>query len=210
MRSILLAGVVTVALAGLACGCSATPALVANPAYQMWAGFEPGSSATLEGSRITGEQIEQVRITQRLVEADKDRVIVERTVKVLSVAATQPSARVKVIPATQPVVTRVVEPRMIQPTEHLQTRPGAVTKVLPSETIELKGLALTCCVIDVEVNVTFGGPLPTSEHSHMRRWLNSAVPGGTVRISVERQSTSHYLQVAVQLVDYKVARRAQP
>jgi hypothetical protein len=212
MRTIFLASALAAAVAamGLACGCSTTPPLVVNPAYQMWADFEPGSWAMSEGTRKAGDQVEKIQIFQRLAERTPDRVVLERTVKASPAATSQPAGPVKAAPATQPVVTRLVEPKMIKPTEHLQTRPEAVTKELPAETIVVKGLTLSCRVIDVEVHVTFGGLLPTCEDSYMRRWLSQAVPGGTVRITLDRYSTSHSLEVSTQLVDYKVVRRAQP
>ena len=99
---------------------------------------------------------------------------------------------------------------MIMPTKHLLTLPEATIKELPAETIMVKGLALSCRVIDVESHVSYTGLLPTCEDTHMRLWTSPAVPGGTVRRDLVCYSTSHDIKLSIQLVDYKVVRRAQP
>ena len=186
-------------LTGLTTGCaSVSSGLVANPTYQAWAGFEPGSSVTFQGTRKVGQESQKVLFTQRLLEVNPRQIVLERTVEVLDGKA-QP-----------PEVIRKVEPARIAPTDNPRTNPQARVKNLDDDTFLVKGRTFQCKGKEVAVHAEFGGPLPTSEDVQLRTWVHPDVPGGTVKIFMVRKSPSHDLEVAVQAIDFQALPRKTP
>lgn len=193
------AGLLLLVLAGLASGCeSASPKLVANPTYQAWAGFEPGSKVTFKGTRKVGQDTQNVLFTQRLLEATAQQVVLERSVDVLD-GNTQ-----------SPTITRKAEPARIEPADNPRTNPQAQLKHLDDERIQVKGETLQCKGQEVVVHAEFGGPLPTTEDVLLRTWVHPDIPGGTVKIFLVRKSASHDLEVSAQAVDFLALRRKTP
>jgi hypothetical protein len=182
------------AVAGAMAGCGASPNLVPNPTYQAWSSFEPGSSATFQYSRKSGETKKDLRITQRLVEKNADRVLLERTVLEIGGATTRPA-----------VVTRKSEPARIDPRDNPRTRPDATVKELCEEGVTVKDRTFACRVLDVEVHAVFGEPLPSTEDLHLRTWVHPEVPGGTVKMNLERHSPTHDLELSGQLIEFQAA-----
>jgi hypothetical protein len=172
--------------------------MVANPTYQAWSAFEPGSTVTLKGTRKVGQDSRNVLITNRLLEVTAQQVVLERSIKDLD-GNSQP-----------PAVTRKVEPARIEPADNPRTNPQATTKDLPEQTIEVKGKVLHCKGTDVEIHAKFEGPLPTAEDVHLQTWVHPDVPGGTARIILVRKSVSHGLEVSAQVVDFQALRRKTP
>lgn len=194
--TLLTAGLLLSAVAGLATGCaSSSPGLVANPVYQAWAGFEPGSTVTLKGTRKVGEDCRNVLLTNRLVEVTAQQVVLERTVKGLDVD-TQPAT-----------VTRKVEPARIDPADSPRTNPQGRVRNLPDETIQVKDKALLCKGTEVRIHATFEGFVPTTEDVHLQTWVNPEVPGGTAKIFLVRKSATHDLELSAQAVDFQAVRR---
>lgn len=190
------AGLLLSAVAGLAGGCASGPAgTVANPTYQAWADFEPGSTVTLKGTRTVGADCRNVLITNRLVAVTPQQVVLERTVKGQD-GNSQP-----------PTVTRKVEPARIAPEDNLRTNPQAQVKDLAEETIQIKDKAYTCKGAQLEIHAEFGGPLPTAEAVHLQTWVHPDIPGGTAKIFLVRKSASHDLAVSAQAVDFQALRR---
>jgi len=194
-------GVLLLAFAGpgVMAGCGASPSLIPNPTYQAWDCFEPGSSATFQYTRKTGQVQKELRITQRLLEKSADRVLLERTILESGGAATQPA-----------VVTRKSEPVRIDPRDNPRTRPDAVVKELCEEGVRVKERTFACRVIDVEVHAVFGEPLPATEDLHLRTWVHPEVPGGTVKMLLERHSASHDLVLSGQLIEFQATGRPKP
>jgi hypothetical protein len=193
------AGLLVSAVAGLAGGCgSGPPGTVANPTYQAWAAFEPGSTVSLKGTRTVGQECRNVLITNRLVEVSAQQVVLERTVKGLD-GNSQP-----------PTITRKVEPARIDAEDNPRTNPQAHVTDLAEETIQIKDEAFHCKGTQVEIHAEFGGPLPTAEDVHLQTWVHPDVPGGTVKMFLVRKSVSHDLEVSAQAVDFKALRRKAP
>lgn len=179
--------------------------LVANPSYKAWEAFEPGSIATLEGVRKTGDAPagRKVRITQKLVEKTPDRVVIERTIQSLE------NVEGKAMP-TPPLVTKKAEPAMIDPEDNPRTHPQGKVKDLGAEDIRVKDRTYSCRLTEVSVHVEYGEPLPSKEDVLLRTAANPEIPGGTVRLFLSRQSSTHNLEIASQLVDFNAIRKAKP
>ena len=188
----LLAAVTTLAAAG---GCGAAPDLVANPTYQGWVAFEPGANVTFQGTRKSGQTQQEIRITQRLLEKSPDRIVLERSVQVVDGQSPKP-----------PVVTKKIEPARIEPQDNPRTRPDAQTKDLGQETVQIQGRAFSCRVSEVQVHVQFGEPLPAVEDLRLRTWAHPDIPGGTARLSLDRKSASHSLELSIQAVEFQAQR----
>lgn len=199
MKSFVQTSLLLGVLAGLATGCeSVSPSLVANPTYQAWAAFEPGSSVTFKGTRKVGQDLQNVMFTQRLVEITAQKVVLERSMEVLD-GNSQPAT-----------IVRKVEPARIQPADNPRTNPQAQVKELADERIEVKGQTFQCKGKEVVVHAEFGGPLPTTEDVQLRTWPHPDIPGGTVKVFLARKSASHEMEIAAQVIDYHALRRKAP
>ena len=197
VRWALLAASGVLAAAGSGCGASSGP--VSNPTYLAWSAFEPNSSVTLQGTRKTGEQLEKIQVVQRLVERKADRIVLERSVQVLDGNA-----------AKSPVVTRKVEPAMIDPIDNPRTRPEAQTKDLGTEDVQVKGRTYPCRISEVQVHAVFGEPLPGTEDLLLRTSVNADIPGGTVKLFLQRKSATHSMELSAQAVDFQAVRENKP
>jgi hypothetical protein len=193
VRWALLAASGVLAAAGSGCGAPSGP--VPNPTYLAWSAFEPSSSVTLQGTRKTGEQLQKIQVVQRLVERTTDRIVLERSVQVLDGNAANP-----------PVVTRKVEPAMIDPVDNPRTRPGAQVKDLGTENVMVKGRTYACLVKEVRVHAEFAEPLPSTEDLRLQTSVNAEIPGGTVKIVLQRKSGTHSMELSAQAVDFQAAK----
>jgi hypothetical protein len=188
VRSAVLAA--SVALAAAAGGCAPSSGPVPNPTYQAWSAFEPNSSVTLEGTRKSGEQIQKVQVIQRLLERSGDRIVL-----VLDGNGAKP-----------PVITKKVEPAMIDPMDNPRTRPEAQVKDLGTEDVQVKGRTYTCRVKEVQVHVAFKEPLPSTEDLLLRTSVNAEIPGGTVKMFLQRKSGTHSMELSAQAIDFQAVR----
>jgi hypothetical protein len=168
---------------------------VPNPTYQSWSAFEPNSSVTLLGTRKTGEALQKVQVVQRLLERNRDRIVLERSVQVLDGNGARP-----------PVVTRKVEPATIDPMDNPRTRPDAKVTDLGTEDVQVKGRSYSCRVSEVQVHAVFAEPLPGTEDLRLRTSVNAEVPGGTVKIFLERKSATHSMELSGQVLDFQAVR----
>ncbi len=181
-------------------GCSTEPGanLVPNPTYQGWAAFEPGSSITLEGTRTTGGKKVSVRITNLLLEKADGQITLQRTTHVLGAQEQPPQVKTK------------VEPAMIEASKNPRTRPDATRTELKPESIELNGQTFICNCLQVAVHVEYGEPLPSVEDVRLRTWTNPAIPGGTARLEISRQSSTHEMQLSLRAIGFKALGGPKP
>jgi hypothetical protein len=183
------------ALAAAAGGCASPSGPVPNPTYLAWSAFEPGSSVTFQGTRKTGEELQKVRVVQRLLERNRDRIVLERSVHILDGNGGRP-----------PVVTQKVEPAMIDPMDNPRTRPDAQVKDLGSEDVPVKFRTYPCRVSEVQVHAVFEEPLPGTEDLLLRTSVNPEIPGGTVKLLLQRKSATHSMELTGQVVDFQSVR----
>ena len=197
MRStFVLAGLLLLALTGLGTGCSSvSSSQVANPTYQAWANFEPGSSVTFKGTRKIGQDTHNVQFTRKLLEVTPQQVVLERSEELLDGSGLPPT------------VKRDVELARIEPADNPWTNPQARVKDLGDDSIQIKGKTLQCKGKEVVLHVEFGEPLPTTEDALHRKWVNPEIPGGTVKMFLDRKSTSHDVELSIQAIEYQVVRR---
>jgi hypothetical protein len=184
---------VTVAtLAGwmvLTVGC-AGPARVANPDYQGWASFQPGSSITFEGHQSVDGQRKRLRITEKLLSKDKSRVVLERAYEFLEDDVRQP-----------PVVETAIEPARIHPGDHPVTHPHARIEHVPDEELGVAGRTVLCRVMRVEVAADARGWWDRMEAAV---YLNESVPGGVARVLLRSETPDEHFELAADAVDFDV------
>jgi len=190
-----LAGALLAALAAVEGGCASSSGQVPNPTYEAWSAFEPNSSVTLQGTRKTAEKLQKVQVVQRLLERNRDRIVLERSVQILDPNAARP-----------PVITRKVEPAMIDPMDNPRTRPDALVKDLGLENVQVKDRVYSCQVKEVQIHAVFEEPLPRTEDLLFRTSANAEIPGGTVKIFLQRKSPTHSMELSAQVVDFQAVR----
>jgi hypothetical protein len=167
--------------------------MVTNPDYAAWADFTPGSYVTFEAVQATGEQEERIRVTEKLVTKNPERVILQRTVEALD----DPSAG-------EPLVTPRVEQAQIDPADDPRTHPDAVIRTVGEEDITVAGRSFTCEVKEVEVHATFDGLVKSMEDVKATVHVHPDMPGNLVKLHLKAKTPHHQFEMAGQAVDFKV------
>jgi transcriptional regulator of met regulon len=88
-----------------------------------------------------------------------------------------------------------------------RTRPEAQVKDLGTESVQVKGRTYSCRVNEVQVHAVFGEPLPSTEDLRLRTSVNAEIPGGTVKIFLQRKSPTHSMELSSQVVEFQAVRR---
>jgi hypothetical protein len=170
--------------------------MVANPFFKFWAGSKPGATAVhLEQTKLTGPEgkavpdgVDEKRITYKLVEVDKDRVVVEMVV-----------TEKDFLGFIQAAPTRYIYPAKIEKSrlERILLADGGKTG---EETVK---------VGDKEMKTkTLAGTVkePDGEQVEFKLWLSDEVPGTIVKqVRTARQKGDVIAQTTTTLLSYKKA-----
>ncbi len=184
---------VLVALAcATAAGCSAKPVQVANPEYEAWAAFGPGSYATMDGLMTTGGRQEAVRITRKLIYRDGGQAVVERAVTVLDGQGER-----------QPSVTRCVQAARIDPADDPRTHPGCKAVDLGREQVNVAGRDIPCQVRQLALCGRCSEFVPASGNLSAREAVSPEIPGGIAWIHIEAKAEDRSFEMTARVVDYK-------
>jgi len=188
-RVVAVAGTLIV---GLACSVGAQSArpgpdeIVDNPPFASWAQFKPGTIVTQREvvSMPDGRKLEQL-ITYKLVQKNKERVVVESTVKDKPAGATDSTRTVSTYPAR-------VKMRDLT----MDTDPGAsVTEGKEEMTVKGKKLAVEW----VEAVTRSGDDVWTE-----KMWTAREIPGGIVKQTVvHKRGDKLVTESVLEMIDFK-------
>jgi pimeloyl-ACP methyl ester carboxylesterase len=164
---------------------------VRNPDYDRWAGFAPGASATFEGTQTFGGRRRPVRMVAKLVSRHADKVIIERTYRLLDAGPNEPLR-----------VQTFVAAADIQPQQHPLTCPGAKTVSLPAARLAVAGRSLDCEVRTIQAR----GDFPEwGRDVSCRMYACRAVPGGVVKVALRSHKQGVPFEFDGQLVQYSLS-----
>jgi hypothetical protein len=170
--------------------------MVPNPFYKFWAGSQPGATAVhLEKTKLSGPEgkelpggVDEKRIAYKLVEVDKDRVVVQMTV-----------TERDLLGYVEAAPTRHIYPAKIEKARLeriFQEDPGRIGE----ETVK---------VGDKDIKTrTVGGiiKVPDGEEVEFKLWLSEDVPGMIVKqVRTARQKGDALAETTITLESYKKA-----
>ncbi|MBL7133453.1 MAG: hypothetical protein ISS78_05095 [Phycisphaerae bacterium] len=197
-RRLILLLPLMVCMTGLTGGCGLGLITVPNPDYLMWKNFAPGSSVTFEGLQKAGKTELSLRVTEKLLLKDKDKVRLERTIEVL--VGDKDDKKNKTFTA------RREEPARIDPWDHPLTQPFAWIKDLESQEITIAGKTFLCKGRQLEANAKIEGFVDNKQDILIRAWRHPDIPGRLVKVFFQTKTRDHTSEVAGQVVAYKVVR----
>ena len=180
--------------AGMAGGCGNNPKMVPNPDYQAWQGFAPGSYVTFEGVRKVADDVQPVRVTEKLISVDEHMVVLERTTRFLGSNA-----------PGNPKIERRSELARIHPADDPRTHPGATTTELGADDVEIDGKVYTCQVQQLDVLARMDASGPVTQVCRATAWMNPAIPGAVVKIILHAKTGVHEFGVTGEVVDFQAA-----
>jgi hypothetical protein len=170
--------------------------MVANPFYKFWAGSQPGATAVhLEKTKLSGPEgkelpggVDEKRIVYKLVEVDKDRVVVQMVV-----------TERDLLGYVEAAPTRHIYPAKIEKSRLERVFLEDAGKI-GEETVK---------VADKEIKTrTVGGiiKVPDGEEVEFKLWLSEEVPGMIVKqIRTARQKGDVLAETTMTLESYKKA-----
>ncbi len=167
--------------------------LVANPDYQRWASFAPGSWTEWRGYQVVAGIRTPLAIRATLVECNEHRLVVEREFR------TEGGVSVNT-----PLSRRFVVAAQIDPCEHPATAPQRHQRDLPPETLTVGGQALTCEGRQIQAAGEFpewGSDIDAILYS------STDIPGGSARLDVSLTLSGKPARFVGQVVEMHIARR---
>ena len=179
----------------LAAGCQQGPAMVANPDYEAWQAFEPGSYVVFDGTHTDETETRKLRLTRTLVSKDDEGVVLEQRVEVWSGGQAESNR-----------AARRAHPARIDREGHYRTHPASRILDRGEEDVATSGRELRCRVEDLELKAVYEGFVGTTEELRARAWSNSSVPGGLVKVEMAAKTKTHESHVKGQVVDYKALK----
>ncbi|MGB0716021.1 MAG: T6SS effector phospholipase Tle3 domain-containing protein [Phycisphaerae bacterium] len=145
--------------------------LVANPDFDRWLAFSPGSWFRVLGSQSADGKREDVQITEKLVMKSEERLYIERTFEF---------AMRDGVPAC--VINRgFFEWRQIRGIDHPLTHPSAETVALDDMSYTIQGLSLRCEGMTIKANADFAD---WGDNTRMSVFYSDQIPGGLVKIDI--------------------------
>ena len=185
-------------MTGLTGGCGLGLIRLPNPDYLMWKNFAPGSSVTFEGVQKAGKTELPIRVTEKLLLKDKDKVRLERTIEVLVGG--------KAGKKNKTYTARREEQATIDPWDHPLTQPFARIKNLESKEITIAGKTFLCKGRQLEAHAKIEGFVANKQDLLIRAWRHPDIPGRVVKILFKTKTLDHTSEVAGQVVAYKAVR----
>ena len=165
---------------------------VPNPDYAAWAHFEPGSYVTFEGEQRVGDEVQPIRITEKLIAKDAEYVLLERTTG----------------DGSGPAVPRVEKAR-IDPAEDPRTHPNAVIRDLGMEDVEVAGQIFHCPVRELELHAETEGFITNVQDMYGRAAVSPDMPGRFVKVFLRTKTPHHESEMTGQIVDFLAIRKEQ-
>jgi len=154
--------------AGTATPGTAPAEMVANPAYQAWAKYKPGSRVVMGMvMSMGGPQAMNVEMTQTLVEALPDKVVVESAAVLEIMGNRQP----------QPAQRQEIAAQVPKGQEYLPTGLEGKASEAGTEQVTVDGKAYACRVIQVE-----GRQGPQTVAGKLYR--TDEIPGGLAKMDM--------------------------
>jgi hypothetical protein len=210
------------AVAVLGMSSSAFAELVDNPAYQSWAKFKPGTTATVkttvEMSLRPGVAVESTN-TQKLLEVKPDALTIENTMIVKTTGlpdttqpatATQPSES-KTILTVQAKVEKGLEYLPLGNTTDASNTKFEVTDVKPgTDKLTIKGETVDAVTREFTLTSSRISPpaTPTSgtQVTNMKTWTVPQVPGGIAKAESNYSAWGGTFKSTITLLDYTIAK----
>lgn len=187
-----MAQVLLLVVGCLAAGCQQGPAMVANPDYEAWQAFEPGSYVVFDGTHTAGTEVRKLRLTRTLVSRDDEGVVLEQRVQVWRGGKAESNQAV-----------RRAHPAKIDREGHYRTHPASRILDRGAEAIVMGRRELRCRVEDLELTAEYEGFVGTTEELRARAWSSPSVPGGLVKVDMTAKTKTHESKVTGQVVDYR-------
>ena len=188
----LLLALLAVAVAGVAGGCKKPDVRVRNPDYVAWAAFAPGSYVTFQGVQKTSKGEQSLRMTDKLLSKDDEKVILERTITLLGDKG-----------GRKPQVRRRAEFAQIDPADHPVTHPSAKLKVLGKEDVEVAGKTIRCEIREVRVRTKLDDLVRAEQDMTIRVHRSEVIPGAMARVVLRTKTDEHTSEVTGRVVEYK-------
>jgi hypothetical protein len=170
--------------------------MVANPYYKFWAGSKKGATAVhLEQTKLSGPEgklvpggVDEKRIVYKLIEVDKDRVVVEMVV-----------TEQDFLGYVQAAPTRYIYPAKWKKAhlDRILLEAGGKTG---EEAVKVDGKDIKCKTL---AGIVKG---PDGEQVDFKLWLSDAVPGTIVKqVRTARQKGEVIAETTTILQSYKKA-----
>jgi hypothetical protein len=170
--------------------------MVPNPFYKFWAGSQPGATAVhLEKTKLSGPEgkelpggVDEKRIVYKLVEVDKDRVVVQMTV-----TERDHLGYVEAAPTKHIYPAKIEKARLERILLEDAGRTGEETVKVGDKDIKAR---------------TTGGiiKVPDGEEVEFKLWLSEEVPGMIVKqVRTARQKGDVVAETTMTLESYKKA-----
>jgi hypothetical protein len=170
--------------------------MVPNPFYKFWAGSKPGATAIhLEQTKLNGPEgklvpdgVDEKRIAYKLVEVDKDRVVVEMVVTeqdFLGFVQAAPTRYIYAVKVKKSHLERVILDNPGKPGE---------------DTVKVDGKEIKCKTVTGTIKE------PGGEQIEYKLWLSDDVPGSIVKkVQTARQKGDVIAETTTTLQSFKKA-----
>jgi hypothetical protein len=170
--------------------------MVANPYYKFWAGSKPGDKAVhLEQTKLSGPEgklvpggVDEKRIAYKVVEVDKDRVVVEMVVTerdFLGYIQAAPTRHIFPAKLKKADIERILQLNDIKTGE---------------ENVKFEDKELKCKTLAGTVKGSDG------EQIEFKLWLSDEVPGSIIKqVRKARQKGDVFAETSTTLKSYKKA-----
>ena len=175
-----------------AAGCQTGPVMVANPDYEAWQAFKPGSYVVFDGTHTAEAETRRLRLTRTLVSKDGQGVVLEQRVELWSGGQAESNR-----------AARRAHPARIDREGHYRTHPASRILDRGEEDVATGRRELRCRVEDLELTAKYEGFVGTTEQLRARMWSNPSVPGGLVKVDMTARTKTHESKVTGRVVDYK-------
>lgn len=174
-------------------GCAPPPDIVANPDYQAWVHFPPGTNVRFEGIQTIGEDSRPIIITEKLMSKDADRIILERVIE-------------RQDNGSEAQTSLWVERAEVAAMHHPLTHPKAIIRPQEAETIDVGDRPFACEVVELKLKAPIQGFFEASEDVEGRLWQHADVPGRVVKVDLQAVAETYEYRLQGQVVSFEVAR----
>lgn len=170
---------------------AATPAasgMVANPLYERWAGFAPGSWVLLEGQQVTNGVAHPIRIRTTLISKTPYQIVLYR-----EQFDSSGQLESSVFPQT------VFASSEIEPADGPMTHPACQSTKLPDAKLNVGQQVFDCKVLSISVPADFRdwGSQPKATV-----YSNAAIPGEIVQVDLHTRLGDRTVEIAAKVSDY--------
>jgi pimeloyl-ACP methyl ester carboxylesterase len=163
----------------------------ANPDFQRWANFEPGSWVVMEGRQTINGVTKPLRMKVTLMRKSKHQVVFRRT-----------PLEIEGKLFDSPLAQTIYASARIEPQEHPATHPDARIRSLGTETVQIGSRRLRCSVNQISAPGSFAD---WGDHPEVTVYSSREVPCGIVKVDIKTQVDNQTVEVHGKVVDFYAA-----